>query len=36
MPVVISAAAAAVLIVFKHFENLKRLAAGRERKLGQK
>jgi glycerol-3-phosphate acyltransferase PlsY len=36
MPVVISAAAAAVLIVFKHLENLKRLAAGRERKLGQK
>ena len=36
MPVVIAAAAAAVLIVLKHLENLKRLAAGRERKLGQK
>ena len=36
LPVVISAAAAAVLIVFKHLENLKRLAAGSERKLGQK
>jgi glycerol-3-phosphate acyltransferase PlsY len=36
MPVVVAAAGAAVLIVFKHIENLKRLAAGRERKLGQK
>jgi acyl phosphate:glycerol-3-phosphate acyltransferase len=36
MPVVVAAAGAAVLIVFKHIENLKRLAGGRERKLGQK
>jgi glycerol-3-phosphate acyltransferase PlsY len=36
MPVIVAAAGAAVLIVFKHIENLKRLAAGRERKLGQK
>ena len=34
MPVVIAAAAAAVLIVFKHFENLKRLAAGAGAKAG--
>ena len=32
--VVIAAAAAAVLIVFKHVENLKRLAKGEERRLG--
>jgi glycerol-3-phosphate acyltransferase PlsY len=36
MAVVAAAAGAAVLIVFKHLDNLKRLAAGRERKLGQK
>ena len=35
-PVVIAAAATAVLIVVKHRANLKRLAAGTERKLGQK
>jgi len=34
--VVVTAAAAAVLVVLKHRENLKRLAAGTERKLGQK
>jgi glycerol-3-phosphate acyltransferase PlsY len=34
--VVVAAAATAVLILFKHLGNLKRLAAGRERKLGQK
>lgn len=33
---VMAAAAAAVLVVFKHFENLKRLAAHTERKLGTK
>jgi glycerol-3-phosphate acyltransferase PlsY len=33
-PTVVAAAAAAVLIVFKHLENLKRLARGEERKLG--
>ena len=32
--VVIAAAATAVLVVFKHVENLKRLARGEERKLG--
>jgi acyl phosphate:glycerol-3-phosphate acyltransferase len=32
--VVIAAAATAVLVVFKHIENLKRLARGEERKLG--
>jgi acyl phosphate:glycerol-3-phosphate acyltransferase len=36
LPVVASAAGAAVLIVLKHRENLKRLATGRERKLGSK
>jgi glycerol-3-phosphate acyltransferase PlsY len=35
-PVVAAAAAAAVLVVLKHRENLRRLAQGRERKLGQK
>jgi glycerol-3-phosphate acyltransferase PlsY len=35
-PVVTAAAATAVLIVLKHRENLKRLAAGKERRLGQK
>ncbi len=35
-PVVVAAAATAVLVVLKHRENLKRLAEGTERKLGQK
>ncbi len=35
LPAVISAALAAMLIVFKHLENLKRLAAGTERKIGR-
>lgn len=35
-PVVTAAAATAVLIVLKHRENLKRLAAGKERRLGEK
>ena len=35
-PVVAAGAAVAVLVVAKHTENLKRLAAGTERKLGQK
>jgi glycerol-3-phosphate acyltransferase PlsY len=35
-PTVIAAAAAAVLIVFKHRENLARLARGEERRLGRK
>ncbi|MEP7131932.1 MAG: glycerol-3-phosphate 1-O-acyltransferase PlsY [Acidobacteriota bacterium] len=35
LPAIIAAALAAVLIVFKHLENLKRLAAGTERKLGR-
>ena len=35
-PIVTAAAATAVLIVLKHRENLKRLAAGKERRLGQK
>jgi glycerol-3-phosphate acyltransferase PlsY len=35
-PIVMAAAATAVLIVLKHRENLKRLAAGKERRLGQK
>jgi glycerol-3-phosphate acyltransferase PlsY len=34
--VVIAGAAVAVLVVLKHVENLKRLAAGTERKVGQK
>ena len=34
--VVAAAAATAVLVIVKHVENLKRLALGRERKLGQK
>ena len=36
LPVVAAAAGAAVLIVLKHRENLKRLASGQERRLGQK
>ncbi len=36
LPVVAAAAATAVLVVLKHRENLKRLAARTERKLGQK
>ncbi|HTY41031.1 MAG TPA: glycerol-3-phosphate 1-O-acyltransferase PlsY [Thermoanaerobaculia bacterium] len=35
-PTVAAAAATAVLVVLKHRENLKRLAAGTERKLGQR
>jgi glycerol-3-phosphate acyltransferase PlsY len=35
-PVVAAAAATAILIVVKHIDNLKRLAAGRERKLGRR
>src|SRR5262249_19279802 len=35
-PVVMASAAVAVLIVLKHRENLKRLAAGQERRLGRK
>jgi glycerol-3-phosphate acyltransferase PlsY len=35
-PTVIAAAAAAVLIVVKHRDNLARLARGEERKLGRK
>ena len=35
-PVVMAAAGAALLIVLKHTENLKRLARGEERKLGKK
>jgi glycerol-3-phosphate acyltransferase PlsY len=34
-PVIIAAAATALLIVFKHIENLKRLARGEERKFGR-
>ena len=34
--VVVAAAATAVLVVFKHVENLKRLARGEERKLGRR
>lgn len=36
LPVVAAGAGVAVLVVLKHTENLKRLAAGTERKLGQK
>jgi len=36
LAVVAAGAAVAVLVVLKHTENLKRLAAGTERKLGQK
>ncbi len=36
LPVVVAAAATAVLIVLKHRENLRRLVLGSERKLGQK
>jgi glycerol-3-phosphate acyltransferase PlsY len=35
MPVVLAAAATAILVVVKHVENLKRLARGEERKLGR-
>ncbi len=35
-PAVLAAAGAAILIVVKHFENLRRLARGEERKLGRK
>jgi acyl phosphate:glycerol-3-phosphate acyltransferase len=35
-PVILAAAATAVLVVLKHRGNLRRLAAGTERKLGQK
>jgi glycerol-3-phosphate acyltransferase PlsY len=35
-PIVIAAAATALLIVLKHVPNLKRLARGEERKLGRK
>lgn len=35
-PVVVAGAAVAALVVVEHVENLKRLAAGTERKLGQK
>lgn len=35
-PIVAAAAATAILVVLKHRENLKRLVAGTERKLGQK
>ena len=35
-PVVLAAAATAVLVVLKHRDNLKRLAAGTERKLGSR
>jgi glycerol-3-phosphate acyltransferase PlsY len=35
MAVVVAAAATAVLVVFKHVENLKRLTRGEERKLGR-
>ena len=35
-PVLIAAAATAVLVVLKHLENLKRLAHGEERKLGRR
>ena len=36
LPIVAASAGAAVLIVLKHRENLKRLASGQERRLGQK
>ena len=35
-PVLVAAAATAVLVVFKHLENLKRLARGEERRLGRR
>lgn len=35
MPVILAAAATAILVVVKHLENLKRLARGEERKLGR-
>ncbi|MEO8430034.1 MAG: glycerol-3-phosphate 1-O-acyltransferase PlsY [Acidobacteriota bacterium] len=36
MPAVAAAALAAVLVAFKHLENLKRLARGEERRLGRR
>lgn len=36
LPTVMAAAGAAVLIVFKHLDNLKRLARGEERRLGRR
>ena len=35
-PVVLAAGAVAILVLFKHLENLKRLAAGTERKIGRR
>jgi glycerol-3-phosphate acyltransferase PlsY len=35
-PVVVAGAGAALLVIFKHVENLKRLARGEERRLGSK
>lgn len=35
-PIVYAAGAVAILVLFKHLENLKRLAAGTERKIGQR
>ena len=35
MPVILAAAATAILVIVKHLENLKRLARGEERKLGR-
>jgi glycerol-3-phosphate acyltransferase PlsY len=35
-PAVVAAAGTAVLVIFKHLENLKRLARGEERRLGSK
>jgi glycerol-3-phosphate acyltransferase PlsY len=35
-PVLVAAGATAVLVVFKHLENLKRLARGEERRLGRR
>ena len=36
LAVIIAAAGTAVLVMFKHLENLKRLARGEERRLGSK
>ena len=36
MPVVLAAAATAILVVLKHLENLKRLVRGEERRLGSR